>query len=220
MVDLGDTDSSSFDSLATAYDSWFEEEGRLTFAIEVKALQEVLSLLPKPWLEVGVGSGRFAQALGIETRIDPSVKLLEMAQRRGITVFQARGEEQFFRAQTFGAVFLILTLCFVDSPIAVLQEACRILKPEGKLVLGLVLRENPWGKFYQSKKMQGHHFYKYANFYSYPEVGRLLIDSGFTIERAISTLFQKPDEVRKMEAPREGFFANAGFTVITARKRL
>ncbi|MFH0769443.1 MAG: class I SAM-dependent methyltransferase [Chloroflexota bacterium] len=220
MVDLGDTDSSPFDSLAMAYDSWFDEEGRLTFAIEVKALQEVLSLLPKPWLEVGVGSGRFAQALGIETGIDPSVKLLEVAQRRGITVFRARGEEQFFHAQTFGAVFLILTLCFVDSPIAVLQEACRILKPEGKLVLGLVLRESPWGKFYQSKKMQGHRFYKYASFYSYPEVERLLTDSGFTIEKVISTLFQKPDEVRKMESPREGFLADAGFTVITARKRL
>ncbi len=128
-----DSYSSPFDSLATAYDAWFEEEGKLIFAIEVKALKEVLTLLPKPWLEVGVGSGRFAQALGIENGIDPSVKLLEMAKRRGITVSRARGEEQFFNKETFGTVFLIVTLCFVDSPIVVLREAHRILKPEGKI---------------------------------------------------------------------------------------
>ncbi|NWF77946.1 MAG: class I SAM-dependent methyltransferase [Chloroflexi bacterium] len=215
----GHTDSSPFDSLATAYDAWFEEVGKLIFATEVKALQDVLPLLPKPWLEVGVGSGRFAQALDIETGIDPSVKLLEMAQRRGITVFQARGEERFFNEETFGTVFLVVTLCFVDSPMAVLQEACRILKPEGKIVLGLVLRESPWGKFYQLKKMEGHRFYKHATFYSYQEVERLLMDSGFTIEKVVSTLFQKPGEVKEMEAPREGFLANAGFTVIMAKKR-
>ncbi len=98
------------------FDAWFEEEGKLIFDIEIKALREVLPILSKPWLEVGVGSGRFAQALGIEIGIDPSVKLLEMAQGRGITVLRAKGEERYFNEETFGAVFLIMTLCFVDSP--------------------------------------------------------------------------------------------------------
>ena len=215
---MGHSDSPPFDTLATQYDAWFEEEGKLIFAIEVKALREVLPLLPKPWLEVGVGSGRFAQALSIETGIDPSVRLLEIAEGRGITVFRVGGEEQFFNKETFGAVFLIVTLCFVDSPIAVLREAHRILKPEGEIVLGLVLQESPWGKFYQSKKMEGHRFYRYATFYSYQEVERLLIDSGFTIEKVVSTIFQKPGEVKKMEAPKEGFSVKAGFTVIVAGK--
>ncbi|MEW6232857.1 MAG: class I SAM-dependent methyltransferase [Chloroflexota bacterium] len=170
-------------------------------------------------LEVGVGSGRFAQALGIEIGIDPSAKLLEMAKSRGITVFRARGEEQVFHKETFGAVFLIVTLCFVDSPLVVLQKAHRILKPEGKIVLGLVLGESSWGKFYQIRKQEGHSFYRHATFYSYEEVERLVTDSGFTIEKVISTLFQKPGEVTEMEAPQDGFSADAGFTVIMARKR-
>jgi len=213
-----DSYSSPSDSLATAYDAWFEEEGKLIFAIEVKALKEVLTLLPKPWLEVGVGSGRFAQALGIETGIDPSVKLLEMAKRRGITVFRARGEEQFFNKEGFGTVFLVVTLCFADSPIAVLREANRILKLGGKIVLGLVLRESSWGKSYQIKKLEGHRFYKHATFHSYPEVERLLMGSGFNIEKVVSTLFQKPGEVKELEAPKKGFSIDAGFTVIVAGK--
>lgn len=213
-----DNNSSPFDTLASAYDAWFEGEGKLIFQTEVKAFQKVLARLPKPWLEVGVGSGRFAQALGIETGIDPSAKLLEMAKSRRIAVFRAKGEEKFFEAETFGTVFLIVTLCFINSPLATLKEAYRILKQDGKIVLGLVLRESPWGQFYLAKKEEGHRFYRYATFYSYQEVVALLKQSGFTIEKVLSTLFQKPNEVTEIEFPQECFSSNAGFTVIVARK--
>ena len=61
------TEWSPFDDLALEYDAWFDKEGSLIFFIEVQAFMELLPILPKPWLEVGVGSGRFARALGIET---------------------------------------------------------------------------------------------------------------------------------------------------------
>lgn len=210
--------NSPFDILASEYDTWFEQEGKLIFDIEVKAFQEVLSLLPGPWLEVGVGSGRFAQALGIETGIDPSAKLLEIAKKRGITGHLARGEELLFETKTFGTVFLIVTLCFVDSPLDVLRESHRILEQEGKVVLGLVLKDSPWGKYYLAKKKEGHRFYQHATFYSYREVSELLKRSGFIIEKVISTLFQKPGVVTKMESPLQKFHPDAGFTIVMARK--
>ena len=210
--------NSPFDILASEYDAWFEKEGKLVFDIEVKAFQEVLPLLPKPWLEVGVGSGRFAQALGIETGIDPSAKLLEIAKKRGITGHLARGEELLFEARTFGTVFLIVTLCFVDSPLDVLRESRRILEQEGKVVLGLVLKDSPWGKYYLAKKKEGHRFYQHATFYSYREVSELLKRSGFIIEEVISTLFQRPGAVTKMEPPLQKFHPDAGFTIVMARK--
>jgi hypothetical protein len=46
-----------FDSLASQSDAWFDGEGKLAFAIEVKAFQEVPPIPPRPWLEMGVGSG-------------------------------------------------------------------------------------------------------------------------------------------------------------------
>jgi SAM-dependent methyltransferase len=179
----------------------------------------LLPTLPKPWLEIGVGSGRFAQALGIETGVDPSTKLIEMARKRGINAFLGQGELEIFDEESFGTVFLIVTLCFLDSPLDVLREANRILMPGGKLVLGLVLKESPWGQFYQTKKTQGHRFYKHANFYRYDEVAKLLEQAGFSIERVISTLFQRPGEVRHAEDPREGYFSDAGFTIIMAGKK-
>jgi ubiquinone/menaquinone biosynthesis C-methylase UbiE len=211
-------DSSPFASLASEYDAWFESEGKLIFAIEVNAFDDIMAQLPKPWLEVGVGSGRFAQALGIDTGIDPSAEMLEMAKKRGINAYRARGEEQSFDESTFGTVFLIITLCFVDSPLAVLREAHRILKKEGKIVLGLILRETDWGKFYQAKKQEGHPFYRQAKFGSYREITKQLKQTGFVVERVISTLFQRPNEVTKLEFPQDGYSHDAGFHVVVAGK--
>jgi SAM-dependent methyltransferase len=216
---LGGVSVSPFDNLASEYDAWFDRDGSLIFFIEVQAFKTLLPSLPKPWLEIGVGSGRFAQALGIETGIDPSNKLIEIARRRGIKAFIGRGEQTSFDKGAFGTAFLIVTLCFLDSPPDVLKEANRILAPGGKIVLGLVLKESPWGRFYQQQKEEGHRFYKFATFYSRDEVVKLLTQADFVTERIFSTLFQRPDEVRNMEIPREGYFPDAGFTIITAGKK-
>ncbi len=207
-----------FDSVASAYDVWFEDEGRLIFETEIKAFRRILVQLPTPWLEVGVGSGRFAKALGIETGLDPSIKLLRMARRRGICGFLGEGERMTFARDSFGTVFLIVTLCFVRSPLAVLHETYRILRPGGAIVLGLVLRSSPWGRFYSRKKREGHRFYAHATFYDYDEVLRLLQLASFRVERVVSTLFQKPGEVDHVEDPREGFLGDAGFTIVVGRR--
>ena len=210
---------SFFDDLAPEYDAWFDKEGSRIFFIEVKAFQELLPKLPKPWLEIGVGSGRFAQALGIETGVDPSTKLVEMARNRGINAYVGRGEQRLFDEESFGTVFLIVTLCFLDSPLDVLKESNRILMPDGKLVLGMVLRESPWGRFYEIKGEQGHRFYKYATFYRYDAIVRMLVQAGFTTEKTVSTLFQKPEGVQHIEEPKEDYSPDAGFTIIVAGKQ-
>jgi SAM-dependent methyltransferase len=209
-----------FDDLAAEYDAWFDKEGSLIFFIETQAFRALLPSLPRPWLEIGVGSGRFARALGIGIGVDPSTKLVEIAKSRGINAFGGQGERTPFEAESFGTVFLIVTLCFLDHPLKVLKEAIRILAPGGKLVLGLVLKESPWGQFYQAKKAQGHRFYKFATFYSCDEVIGLLSHTAFRVEKVISTLFQKPGEVDHAEDPSEGYSPGAGFTIILAGKRL
>jgi SAM-dependent methyltransferase len=209
---------SPFDDLAPEYDAWFDKEGSLVYFIEVQAFKSLLPTLPKPWLEIGVGSGRFAQALGIGTGVDPSIKLVKMARRRGVTAFLGWGEQELFDEESFGTVFLIVTLCFLGSPLGVLKEASRILMPGGKLALGMVLKESPWGQFYQTKKAQGHRFYKFATFYSFDDVVRLIAQAGFATEKTISTLIQRPGEVHHAEEPREGYFPDAGFTIIVGAK--
>jgi len=42
--------------------------------------------------------------------------------------------------------------------------------------------------------------------------------TGFTIEKVLSTLFQRPNEVIGMESPQEDFYPDAGFTIVVAGK--
>jgi ubiquinone/menaquinone biosynthesis C-methylase UbiE len=218
MKHSGGSEPLPFDLLAPAYDSWFEGEGKMIFAIETAALREILPSLPKPWLEIGVGTGRFARALGIDMGIDPSREMLRIARERGVRVFIGKGEQQIFDDRSFGAVFLILTLCFVESAPDVLKETYRILDAKGKIVLGSVPLESPWGRYYQEKKRQGHPFYSYATFYGYSDMEKMLRSAGFSIETTVSTLFQQPDRVEHMESPRKGFHHDAGFIIIVANK--
>ncbi len=202
--------------MASEYDRWFDGDGRVVFLTELSALAEVSAQAPKPWLEIGVGSGRFAQGLGIEAGLDPSANMVELARSRGVNAFVGRGEQRLFDGESFGTVFLITTLCFLSSPRSVLKETSRVLVPDGKIVLGLVLKESPWGQLYERERERGHRFYRYATFYSFGEVTALLEQTGFVIERVVSTLFEKPGKARHVEETREGYHADAGFAVVVA----
>jgi len=209
---------SPFDEMAEKYDSWYDTKGKLAFQIELAALKPLSPELPKPWIEVGVGTGRFAKELGIPKGVDLSAGLLAKAQERGIDVIGADGEEMPFRPETFGAVFLLTTWAFLDNPLAVMKESYRVLKPNGFLVNGYLDREGKWGASYVEKGRQGHPLFSHAHFATYSEVREITEKAGFEITETVSTLFQGPGEVVESEEPKSGYHPGASFVVVVARK--
>ena len=84
---------SVFDRYPERYDAWYDApRGRAVFESERACLAAHLAGFPKPWLEVGVGTGRFAQALGIAEGADPALAALRIARRRGVRVVAGMGE--------------------------------------------------------------------------------------------------------------------------------
>ncbi len=211
----------AFDTHADEYDAWFDNEpGATIFAMEVECLQPLLHSYPRPYWEVGVGSGRFAQALGIEYGVDPALGLLDKAKSRGINVQRANGEKLPFPSGSFGGVLIVLTLCFVDDPARVLQEVSRVLMPQGGLVLGLILKDCPWAQFYARKGKEGHPIYGQARFFSKNEVEALLKQSSFNEIQYRSILFQPPGlSSYHYEKPTDSFAGFAGFVAIGSRKQ-
>ncbi len=210
-----------FDSHASEYDAWYDTEaGKAIFAMEVDCLKPLLHSYSRPYLEVGVGSGRFAQALGIEYGVEPAPALAHMAKARGVKVTEATGEELPFPDKMFGGLLMAFTLCFLDNPQKALQEAWRVLQPEGGLVLGLILRDSPWAEFYAKKGKEGHPIYSQARFFSKDEVEHLLRLSGFKELRYRSVLFQPPGlSIYHTEKPTEGYFKDASFVSIVCQKQ-
>lgn len=209
--------TSPFDLVADKYDSWYDGKGRMAFEVELAALRPLLAELPKPWLEVGVGTGRFAQALGIPQGVDPSPALLAKARARGIDVLYGNGEELVFRAASFGTVFLLTTWEFLDDPLRVLRECRRVLAADGRLVNAYLDRDGKWGESYAERGRQGDALFRHAHFDRYEDVKRLTEQSGFEVVKTVSTLFRGPGETPALEEARPGFVRGASFVVLVAR---
>jgi len=210
-----------FDTFAGRYDAWFDSPfGKTAFELEKSCIKLLCRNLKGPSLEIGVGTGRFAEALGIEYGVDISGKVLEFAKRRGITVVKASGEELPFPDESFGSIFIIVTLCFVEKPEKLLEEASRVLVKDGRVILGLILKESPWAQFYMKKGKAGNVFYRNARFYSFDEL-KAMMKNKLTILNVCSTIFQKPTEKPlRFEAPRRGYYREAGFVAVEAGKKL
>ena len=212
--------SSVFDAEASRYDAWYEtRRGAAIFAAELDALRPLLAELPRPWLEVGVGTGRFAAALGVEVGVDPAPGALELAADRGIRGVDALGDVLPFRDGTFGAVLLVVSMCFVSNPRAVLREARRVLRPDGGVVLGLIYADGPWGRHYRRLAAEGHPYYRQARFYTRSELVDLLETTGLSIARTRSALLCPPDAYPLAGDAREGDRPEAGFSGLLAVDR-
>ena len=79
-----------YNQLALEYDHWFDEHPIL-FESELQALKKVV---PKNefGVEIGIGSGRFAEKLAIDRGLDPSEKMAQLAETRGVKTLIGKAE--------------------------------------------------------------------------------------------------------------------------------
>jgi ubiquinone/menaquinone biosynthesis C-methylase UbiE len=202
-----------FDKYYKKYDEWYDKN-KFVYLSELEALRKVMPKSGKG-LEIGVGTGRFAAALGITMGIDASHNMLKLAERRGVNVRWGVGENLPFWEDSFDYAAIIITLCFAENPSMVLQETYRILKQKGKIIIGIIDKNSFLGKFYQKKKSI---FYRHAHFFGVGELTGLLRESGFKKFSYYQTLFSLPKEIKKIEKPQKGF-NRGGFIVICAQKK-
>ena len=201
-----------FDRYYKKYDAWYDKN-KFAYLSELEVIRKVLPKKGKG-LEIGVGTGRFAASLGITTGIDPSKKMIEIAQKRGIDARLGIGEKLPFKEAAFDYAVIIISICFVNNPGKVLKEAHRVLKEKGKIIIGIIDKDSFLGKFYQKKKSI---FYKQANFFSVKELTELLKGAGFSKFSYYQTLFKLLKEMDSAQRPRKGF-GKGGFVVIGGEK--
>jgi ubiquinone/menaquinone biosynthesis C-methylase UbiE len=207
-----------FDAAADRYDAWFDSpEGSRIFGLELACLRNLIADAGRPWLEVGVGTGRFAQALGVEHGVDPSTAMLSKAAARGICVSEGAAEQLPYADATFGAVLMMVAICFLDNPRAALAESARVLRPRGLLVAGIIPADSPWGLEYRRKGREGHEFYSHAHFYRTGEILSLAQSSGFQLQDAFSCLKTGPGEPITEDAPKPGVMPGFGFVALSFR---
>jgi ubiquinone/menaquinone biosynthesis C-methylase UbiE len=84
------------------YEAWYEKYPEV-YQSEVAAIKEQLLKLPEniKGIEVGLGTGRFAQELGIKEGVEPAIEMAEIALKRGIEVVNGNAENLPMRDMYF-----------------------------------------------------------------------------------------------------------------------
>ena len=104
----------------------------------------------------------------------------------------------------------------MDDAQAMLSEACRVLKPDGALVIGFIDRTSRLGRHYEAHRHESV-FYRDAVFFSADEVDGLLSETGFGERTWRQTLTRPLSETVGVEPSRPGF-GEAAFVAVRAIK--
>ena len=190
-----------FDAHTLEYENWFTKN-RAAYESELEAVRR---LLPKKGtgLEVGVGTGLFAKPLGIPFGVDPSASMREVARERGIGVLAGLAEDLPIGDQSMDFLLMVTVICFFRDVARAFQEAHRILKPGGALVVAFIDRASPLGKKYDEGKTETM-FYKDAVFRSADEVAGLIKGAGFKDLSFVQTIFTYHKETDGLQPVRKG----------------
>lgn len=200
----------AFNQNCEEYDLWFDEHPVL-FESELKALAKVVPY-NKYGLEIGRGTGRFAEECAIDRGIDPSENMVRIAEKRGTKTLIAKAENMPFFSRTFDFAVMITTVCFLDDTLKSFKETGRILKPNGEFIIGMIDKNSPLGQHYQ-QNIENNPFYKHARFYSVKEITEYLEEAGFGNFEYWQTLITASET--EPEEPKEGF-GEGGFVIIKA----
>ena len=193
--------SGVFDEFAEEYDAWFDEN-KWAYESEISLLR-LMTPSKGIGLEIGVGTGRFAAALGIRTGIEPSKRMGVIAKKRGIDIVEAYAENLPIPSASFDFVLFVTTMCFVKDPFISLQEAKRVIRPGGRLIIGMIDAESPLGRTYELKKSESR-FYGNAVFLPIRRIVAWLEELDFSDIRTNQTIFGKPDDMIKADVVKEG----------------
>jgi ubiquinone/menaquinone biosynthesis C-methylase UbiE len=203
-----------FEKYAAEYDGWFDLHTWAYYS-EIKALE---LLLPKKGkgIEIGVGTGRFSTPFGIKIGVEPSKAMAEIARSRGIKVYETKSEQLPFNDNSFDFALLVTTLCFLDSPLQALKEIRRIIHPNSKIIIGMLDKDSPLGKEYESKKKSSK-FFQNATFYSVNQVLQWLEKLECHQIKIYQTMMKGPEDIRAMEPIKKGH-GEGLFVAISATK--
>ncbi len=177
--------------------------GRVTEAIEQRLVFKLMGELRNTRvLDVGCGDGalvcaavaRSAVATGIDT--DPAMLSAARARAREARVqaefVEGRIEQLPFADATFDVVIAVTVLCFVADGPAALREVVRVLRPEGRLVLGELGRWSLWAMTRRVRGWLGAATWKAARFRTARELSALAESAGLSVTVIRGAVFYPP----------------------------
>jgi ubiquinone/menaquinone biosynthesis C-methylase UbiE len=205
-----------FNDHVTEYEEWYKKHP-FVFKSEVTAIRELLPAGENiRGIEVGLGTGRFAKALGIKEGIEPAANMRTVAEKKGIFVLNAMAEHLPYKSLQFDFVLMNFCISYFEDVPEAFNEAHRVLKRGGYLITGFIDKNSRIGKYYRERKQESV-FYKNAKFYTVPKIEKELKAAGFKNLQFFQTLFHDLNKIECIERPLPGY-GEGSYVLIKALK--
>ena len=185
---------------AEAYDRWFDNNKPL-FDSEAQAIE---AQLPETWtegVEIGCGTGKFSERLGISRGVEPSEPMAQLAEDRGVSVDQGTAEELPLTTDEVDLAALLGVVGYVADLDAVFAELARVVSPGGHAVVAFLRANGAFAELYDTAADRG----------GYPDT--LAWDEPYPLEMATKATW------RDVETVLSGL-RSVGFTDITTTQTL
>lgn len=197
-----------FSEVAHRYDDFFRTPiGAFVESVEREALFTCLRAKPgERWLDLGCGTGRLALSLSqlgaVVVGVDASEAMLAEARAKqevagAITWLRAELEALPLPTGAFDGALLNLVLEFVDEPERVLAEAGRVVRPGGRIVVGILAADGAWARLYRRRASgEAGSVWTFARFWRPAELIALV---GRPPECMVAALYVAPEECKDSE---------------------
>lgn len=206
-----------FNNYVEDYEAWYDKYPEV-YESELAAIREQLTKLPENirGIEVGVGTGRFAQPLGIKEGIEPSEEMAKKAISRNVEILKGVAENLPYGDLQFDFV-LFVTVCHLENIKLAIEQAHRVLKHKGSIIIGFLDKDQSIAKEYTERR-QYSTFFKKANFYTVNYIKQIIEESGFKNLEFNQTLFGDLNTIKEVQLPKPGF-GEGSFVVVKATKK-
>lgn len=189
----------------TAYRRWYQTPlGKRVDADEKAVVFRVADLKRgERVLDVGCGDGTYtepaAERTGCAIGLDRSVAMLRAAEQRtrgvaGLRWIAGDATGLPFEDAVFDAVLIVTVLCFAGDPQKVVDEAFRVLRPGGRLVLGELGRYSTWALVRRLRGLAGSRTWRDARLFTRHGLGVLVTRAGFRDVTTEVAVFYPPSQ--------------------------
>lgn len=150
-----------FDNFASDYDNWYQSKlGNFVDKVEKRLIEDLAGFKKgEKVLDLGSGTGNYSIWLAKKglyvTGVDQSKGMMNIAKKKveednlSIDWIEADATQLPFPDGSFDIVISVTAIEFMDDIKGVLMEAKRVLNTNGRLIIGVLTKNSPWGKLYQ-----------------------------------------------------------------------
>lgn len=220
-----------FDNEAVIYDEWYSTPlGKFVDEVETKVVMELLR--PQPGeniLDLGCGTGNYSIKIARQgskvVGVDCSESMLKIARAKAeelnldIKFILADAMSLPFEDNFFDACLSVAVVEFFTDQTRGLEEMFRVVRPNGKIVIGFLNRESLWGELYTSEDFRKNTIFRFASLLSYNEIKQIKTDLLVEIRE---TLFIPPNAIENLlnweEENKLGKINKGGFVVALWKK--